>query len=98
MRRAAKIDANQPEIVKGLRQAGASVACCHAVGDGFTDLVVGFRGVNYLVEVKDGEKVPSKRKLTPDQVKFHAAWTGQIGVAETLDEALEIIGAKRRIG
>ena len=92
MRRAAKIDANQPSIVEGLRKVGASVACCQAVGEGFTDLVVGFRGVNYLIEIKNPEQDPCKRKLTPDQVDFHAAWTGQIAVAETLEEALRIIG------
>ena len=95
VRRAAKIDRNQPEIVAALRAAGASVEPCHAVGAGFPDLVVGFRGVNYLIEVKDGRKPPSDRKLTPAQRSWHAAWRGQVYVAENVDDALSIIGIKR---
>ena len=34
MRRAAKVDANQREVVAALRGAGASVQLLHAVGEG----------------------------------------------------------------
>ena len=95
MRRAANIDANQPEIVKALRKVGATVAHTHSAGDGFPDIVVGFRGQNFLIEIKDGSKEPARRRLRPEQVKFHTAWTGQIDVANNVDEALIIIGAKR---
>ena len=47
---------------------------------------------NYLIEVKDGAKPPSARKLTPDQVKFHHDWCGQIAVAESVEDALAVIG------
>lgn len=92
--RASKVDANQADIVSGLRAVGASVTVTSAVGHGFTDLVVGYRGVNYLLEVKDGCKPPSARKLTEDQEKWHAEWRGQKAVVETLDQALIEIGAK----
>lgn len=49
MRRRARVDDNQAEIVKVLRQLGATVRPTHTVGDGFPDLVVGWRGKNYLV-------------------------------------------------
>ncbi|MFT5292443.1 MAG: hypothetical protein ACI82F_004531 [Planctomycetota bacterium] len=75
-RRAAKIDANQVELVDLLRFAGASVKSLAAVGDGCPDLLIGFEGVTYLIEVKDGNKVPSKRRLTPDQEVFMALWKG----------------------
>lgn len=90
--RAAKIDANQKEIVAALRKLGASVSSTATIGKGFPDLIVGFRGVNYLLEVKTGSKPPSERKLTPDQVLFHAKWTGQIVVVKNIDEALKAIG------
>ena len=45
MRRAARIDRNQPEIVKALRQVGAHVTSLAAVGDGVPDLLVGFQGM-----------------------------------------------------
>lgn len=93
MRRIARIDDNQNEIVKALRAVGASVAITSAVGQGFPDIVVGFRGYNYLIEIKDGSKPPSKRRLTVDEKDFHAAWNGNVKVANDVDEALKIIGA-----
>jgi hypothetical protein len=92
VRRAAKVDANQGDIVAALRKAGASVAITSAMGAGFPDLVVGLRGINYLMEVKDGEKWACRRKLRPDQQEFHAGWQGAICVVETVDQALRAIG------
>ena len=46
------------------------------VGCGCPDLLVGACGLTYLVEVKDGEKWPSHRTLTPDQVKWIEEWNG----------------------
>jgi hypothetical protein len=92
VRRAAKVDANQSEIVAAFRKAGATVTPLHAVGQGCPDLLVGFRGVNYLVEVKDGAKPPSARKLTPDQVSWHDTWRGQVAVVKSAAEALALLG------
>ena len=61
MRRAAKIDANQPEIVAALEAVGASVVSTAGLGNGFPDIVVGFRGINYLIEIKDGSKPPKSK-------------------------------------
>ncbi|WP_312056865.1 hypothetical protein [Acinetobacter courvalinii] len=91
MRRAAKIDANQTEIVKALRQVGASVQSLASTGKGCPDLLVGFRGVNWLLEIKDGQKVKSARKLTPDQVEWHESWCGQVHVIENIDQAIKLI-------
>jgi hypothetical protein len=93
MRRAARIDDNQKEIVQALRAVGASVAVTSALGDGFGDIVIGFRGQNFIIEIKDENKPPSKRKLTPAEEEFHNGWNGQIDVAINVDEALSIIGA-----
>jgi hypothetical protein len=89
---AARVDANQPEIVAGLRAAGCTVAAAHAVGRGFPDLVVGYRGCTYLLEVKDGDKPQSARKLTPAQVDWHGEWRGHVAVVCTLGEALDAVG------
>ena len=70
---------------------GATVAITSASGKGFPDLVVGYHGVNLLVEVKDGSKPPSKRRLSPAEIDFHTAWLGQICVVESVDEAIELI-------
>ena len=59
MRRAARIDRNQPEIVEALRKLGASVQPLHTVHDSVPDLLIGYQGRNFLLEVKDGTKPPS---------------------------------------
>lgn len=92
MRRAAKIDDNQPDIVKALRKAGCSVCLLHAVGSGCPDLLVGRAGINYLIEIKDGAKPPSGQKLTPPQEIFHAEWRGQVSVANSIEQAFKIVG------
>ena len=93
MRRAAKVDRNQSEIVQALRSVGASVYSLAAVGDGIPDLLIGFRRSTYLLEVKDGKKKPSARELTPDQVRFHSEWFGgACVVVNSVPEALAAIG------
>lgn len=92
MRRAARIDDNQNEIVDALRSVGASVAITSMVGDGFPDLTVGFRDINYLIEIKDGSKPPSRRQLTRPEQVFHDSWWGRIDIVNSVDEALYVIG------
>ncbi len=94
MRQDARVDANQNEIVEGLRGMGASVAVTSTLGKGFVDIVVGHRGRNFLFEIKDGSQPPSKRKLTPAEQEFHDAWRGTIFIVNSLDEALEILGVE----
>ena len=92
MRRAAKIDDNQREIVSALRRVGCSVQSLAGVGRGVPDLVVGFRNRNFLLEIKDGSKPQCKRKLTPDEQNFHSMWKGQVVIVENVDEALRAVG------
>ena len=93
MRRAAKVDANQAKIVQTLRAIGASVAHLHALGKGVPDILVGYHGKNYLIEIKDGLRKPSERRLTKDEQAFADEWRGQVGTAHSTDEALAIVGA-----
>ena len=92
MRRAARTDANQSAIVDALRVVGCTVQPLHAVGQGVPDLLVGFRGQNLLIEVKDGNKPPSRRRKTEDQMIWHDAWRGQVAVVRNVQEALEAVG------
>jgi len=93
MRRSAKIDANQNDIVNALRRAGATVQSLAANGQGVPDLLVGFKGQTFLFEVKDGAKPASARKLTPDQVEWHKAWRGgPLVVVESAEQALSVVG------
>lgn len=91
-------DKNHAAIRDQLRKVpGVSVADTGDVGGGFPDLVVGYRNRNWLVEVKDGSKPPSQRKLTPDQFSFFENWQGQVAKVNSLDEALELIGLAKKI-
>jgi hypothetical protein len=93
MRRANRIDDNQNEIVNALRKVGAYVRIV-TMGDGVPDLLVGYRGYTILMEVKDGNKSPSKRKLTEAEQKFFDEWTGGlIAVVESIEDALAILRA-----
>ena len=90
-RYAKRVDSNQSKIVAILRQIGASVVITSGLGFGFPDLIVGYRGINYFFEIKDEDKPPSKRKLTPDQCIFRAEWQNQYHVILNADEAIAII-------
>jgi hypothetical protein len=87
-----RVDGNQSEIVAALRQVGASVFITSDVGKGFTDLVVAWRGVNYLLEIKDPTQPLRNQKLTPAEAQFHARWQGPIEIVYTPDDALKAIG------
>lgn len=90
--RARKVDANQSRIVEQLRRLGVSVQHLHTIGHGCPDLLLGLRGKNYLVELKDDKKPPSQKVLTPDEQEFFNEWRGQVNKCETLDEILKVIG------
>lgn len=88
---AKRIDRNQNDIVKALRDKGAYVRIV-TQGDGIPDLLVGYKGVTYLLEVKDGDKAPSQRKLTPHEQKFFDEWTGGIvAIVTSVEDALSLI-------
>jgi Holliday junction resolvase len=91
MRYANRIDANQNKIVDALRKAGAVVRII-SQGDGIPDLLVGYKGYTILMEVKDGDKVPSARKLTEPEQKFFDDWRGgMLVVINSVEEAIETL-------
>jgi len=83
---AARTDSNQKEIVKSFRKLGCTVTHTHAVGKGFPDIVIGFQGNNYLIEIKDGMKSPSQRRLTDDEQKWHDEWKGSVHIIESISD------------
>jgi Holliday junction resolvase len=91
--RAARVDANQIQVVSALRAAGATVQSMAGVGKGVPDLLVGHQGHTLLMEIKDGEKSPSQRKLTEDQLKWHREWNGgTLAVVDGPEAALRVLG------
>jgi len=80
-------DANEPAIVKELKQIGCSV-----VRGDLVDLIVGYRGRSWLFEIK----FPGKRnRLQPSQVELKCNFLGQYDIIETSAEAMKIMGAIR---
>ena len=89
--RAKRTDFNQKQVVEGLRKFGMTIAVTSSLGSGFPDIVVGYKGKNWLFELKDPEKSPSQKKLTPHEEEFKASWRGQYNVVETIEDVLKII-------
>ena len=85
MRYAARVDANQAEKVKDLRDAGAYVWIIGLP----VDLLVGYKNTTFLVEIKDG----SKKRLTALQEDFFLNWTGgTLARIDSPEAALRMIG------
>jgi Holliday junction resolvase len=93
MKKYGRIDQNQISIVRHLREAHCRVLSLAALGQGAPDLLVQRNGVLYLLEVKDGSKFKSQRKLTRHQIQFHKDWV--VHVVNNTDEALEAVGIKQ---
>ena len=69
---ARRVDANHAEIAKALRSAGAIVVDTSHIGGGIPDLWVSSNSFTGWLEIKDGAKSPSARKLTLAEEKFFA--------------------------
>jgi len=78
-RRAAKIDANQPAIVKELRSMGCSVSVGH------DDILVGHKGKTYWFEIKTDEKAEVKES----QKKLIKEWKGHYAIVWTTEMILK---------
>jgi len=92
-RRAAKVDANQAQVIEALRAAGARVWVLRQP----VDLLIGFRGQTMLMEVKNPNSARGKAEMkkggNKNQVEFKARWLG--GTVATVDgpeAALRAIG------
>jgi len=83
----ARRDKNEKEIVDCLTCVGATVQRLSAKD--VPDLLVGYRGFNYLMEVKH-----ENAKLKPGQKEWHQCWNGQVMVVRTIDDALGKLGIK----
>jgi len=75
-----------------LRAMGWGVRSLAQLGKGMPDLVAVKHGRTVFIEVKDGAKVPSARKLTADEVACHE-WFARHGVAVLVIEGLEDLDA-----
>ena len=84
MRYAARVDANQDQIVVALRAAGANVWIIGLP----VDLLVGYKGHTFLVEIK----TDAKKRLTALQQDFFESWGGgTLARVDSPDAALRMI-------
>jgi Holliday junction resolvase len=92
VRRAARRDDGEREIIDALRKAGAYVKQVN--DEGLADLLVWHGGRTLILEVKDGKKPPSARKLTEAEQKFHNEWPGDnLFIVNSVEDALKVISA-----
>lgn len=87
MRRAARRDSNEQEIIEALRSRGVFVKQIN--DEGAFDLLCNHLGKTILLEVKDGKKPPSARRLSPAEQGFHDGWPGDnLHIVVSVDDAL----------
>ena len=85
MRYAARVDANQDQIVVALRAAGAYVWIIGLP----VDLLVGYKNHTFLVEIK----TDARKRLTALQRDFFESWGGgTLARVDSPDAALRMIG------
>ena len=84
-------DANHHEIIAALRQAGCSILDLADVGHGCPDLLIGYAGRDWLIEVKT-----ERGELTSDEVRFMQTWHGHVAVVNSVEAALAVIGIRER--
>ena len=84
-----KSDHNAREIVEALRKIGAVVWFIEAAYGraGLPDLLVGYKGRTYLLEVK-----MRKGRVSDEQRKFFETWPGgTAAIVHDVDEALGVL-------
>ena len=91
-RRAARRDQNEADLIRALHDVGCVVKQLREPAD----LLVGYRGRFLTLEVKDGNKPASARKLTSDEIDWQEVCRYHHlphFVVATISEALKAVGA-----
>lgn len=87
--RACRVDANHKEIVDHFRLLGWSVLDIHNLKN-CCDIIVSKDYITIVVEIKDGSKPPSARKLTKGEQKFFSEWQGHKAIVKSVEEVDEL--------
>lgn len=83
---AKRTDKDHVQVSKWFRDLGASVRDTHTIGNGFPDIVVGYKMFNVLVEIKT-----PKGKLNEKEEKFHKEWKGLAYVVRSKRDVRRLI-------
>lgn len=93
MRKYGRVDKPHRDIVAALRKAGCSVLSMASLGNGVVDILIAKNGHLALAEIKDGDASPSRRQLTPDQVKWISQWKSKIFLLQSVEDAVKLANA-----
>ena len=97
MRKRGRVDQNHSEIVAALRAIGAGVVSIAGLGDSVPDLLVGYRGVNHILEVKrpglkdHAPKDRGERERLERQAAWAEAWPAPVHRVYSVDDAIAAV-------
>lgn len=93
-----RVDANQPELVAVMRRLGCSWRSTHEI-PGALDGIIGVAGIDQRIEIKDGKKPPSARRLTDAEQDEFDTWRGRPPrVVESVEQLIVLIADLKREG
>ena len=85
---AKRTDQNQKEIVKALRELGATVFDTSSIGKGYPDLNIFYKGNTILAEIKKD----ANARLTIHQIEFWKNWQGgKLVRINNIEDAIALI-------
>lgn len=91
MPRRANPDQNRAALRQGWLRLGGSWLDIHPLEGGEPDALLGWRGMDRLVEIKNPLGPPSARRPREKQAAWHRAWRGRTpAVVETLAEIVAL--------
>lgn len=98
IRRAARIDNNQKEIVEALKGIPSI-----SVEVGHDDILVGFEGKTYWFEIKSKEALNKEGKVREgrkqdSQKRLSETWKGHYQIVSSLDEILKKLKINASVG
>jgi hypothetical protein len=91
MRKYGRRDDNHTDIVGTFRAIGFSVLDTASLGGGAPDVMVSNHLNTWAIEIKDGTKPPSARKLTKAEETFRDTWQGRYAIIESVDDVLALV-------
>ena len=96
-RRAARKDGNHQDIAKLFMAYGFAVLDISQIKHA-CDIIVAKGGITFAIEIKDGSKPPSGRKLTQGERLFMEYWKdkGLWRLVETEDDVKAIVQEQRK--
>lgn len=88
-------DENHQEIVAYCRGLGFSVLDVAALKN-CCDIIISKDEYTVAIEIKDGKKPPSKRRLTEGEEKFRKEWKGAYRLVTCVEDIDNLVNAMRR--